>query len=241
MSLKRVPISAILACATVGLAVMTVLSPAMAQISPPAPASDATSPELVLRSFQHRADGTDRVFNLGIENVSGHDAILRGRLVAISVYDTTQPTVMPLEPYNIAAGGTQRVEVRWVGAPAVGRVRALLVLSGDSGSSYVRSFDFWLLPYDTILWAGLIAAMVVLVGLLMWRRRRLVDFVPSNMTVYWVEYDDTIMSVSNRYGVSWEAVVKANRLKPPYELKPGGRLLIPKHKLVRPVETNPKP
>jgi LysM repeat protein len=57
---------------------------------------------------------------------------------------------------------------------------------------------------------------------------------PSGMTGYVVEFDDTVVTVANRFGVTWEDVVRANRLKPPYPLKVGEEILIPVHTLRNP-------
>jgi hypothetical protein len=161
--------------------------------------------------------------------------------VALSVYDTTQPTVIPIEDTLIAAHEIKHLEIRWVSAPLVGRMRALLVLSGGNGPSFVKSFDFWLISSDTVYWAaGIVLAAVATYLLLRWRRsrRKHRERAPANMVSYRVEFDDTVMTLSNRYGVTWQDLVKANHLKPPYDLKPGQRLLIPRHALVRPPETN---
>jgi hypothetical protein len=200
----------------------------------------APTPNFALVSFQHHADGPDRVFELEVKNVTDQSADLRGRFVTISVYDTTQPTVMPIEDVQVAPHATQHLEIRWVGAPLAGRVRALLVLSGGTGPSYVQPFDFWLLPFDALVWAiGIILlAVLAVVVMRLCRGRKHHEHIPANMTGYRVEFDDTVMTISNRYGVVWQDLVKANRLKPPYDLKPGQRLLIPRHPLTRPPETN---
>jgi hypothetical protein len=94
--------------------------------------------------------------------------------------------------------------------------------------------------FDVLAWAGGIILLTVLVvvamRLIQGRRHR--ERTPDNMVAYRVELDDTVMTIANRYGVVWQDLVKANRLKPPYDLKPGQRLLIPRHALVRPPETN---
>jgi len=57
---------------------------------------------------------------------------------------------------------------------------------------------------------------------------------PSGMTGYVVEYGDTVVTIANRFGVTWEDIVRSNRLKPPYPLKPGTEILVPIHELQRP-------
>lgn len=60
---------------------------------------------------------------------------------------------------------------------------------------------------------------------------------PSGMTGYIVEFGDTVVTVANRFDVTWEDVVRANRLRPPYAIKVGAEILIPIHELHRPEDT----
>ncbi len=53
----------------------------------------------------------------------------------------------------------------------------------------------------------------------------------TNMLAYVIEPDDTIMTLSSRFDVSWQDLARANRLKPPYALVPGRTLQIPRHAL----------
>ena len=86
---------------------------------------------------------------------------------------------------------------------------------------------------------GIVLLAALAVALMRVRRgRKRPERIPANMASYRVEFDDTVMTISNRYGVNWQDLVKTNRLKPPYELKPGRRLLIPRHPLARRPETN---
>ena len=53
----------------------------------------------------------------------------------------------------------------------------------------------------------------------------------SNTLAYRVEPDDSVMTLSARFEVSWQDIVRANRLKPPYTLHPGRTIQIPRHPL----------
>lgn len=67
-----------------------------------------------------------------------------------------------------------------------------------------------------------------------------IQTVAGNYVAHIVEYDDTVVSLSNRFGVTWQDIVKANRMRPPYTLKVGKKILLPKHAL-KPPETQDKP
>jgi LysM repeat protein len=49
-----------------------------------------------------------------------------------------------------------------------------------------------------------------------------------------VEGDDTVVTLAVRFDVTWEDIVRANHIKPPYALKVGQRILIPKHAMRHP-------
>lgn len=198
-----------------------------------------TSP-LVLKAFSHHSDGADRVFDIDVQNVSAQDALVRGRLVAISVYDATPADVMGIQNAAIKAGETKSFEIRWQGAPFVGRVRTLFVVSDGRNPSLVTSADFWILPVkETVIFLAALIILVALVLLLMRLPYYLRERIPENMAAYSVEPGDTVVSVSVRYGVTWQEIVKVNKLKPPYDIKPGRRVFIPKHALQKPKEETP--
>lgn len=54
---------------------------------------------------------------------------------------------------------------------------------------------------------------------------------PSGMVFYTTEFDDTVVTIAERFGVTWEDIVRANKLKPPYDLQKGKDILIPKHEI----------
>lgn len=57
---------------------------------------------------------------------------------------------------------------------------------------------------------------------------------PSGMIGYVVEYGDTVVTIATRFEVTWQDIVRSNRLKPPYTIEPGDEILIPMHELRRP-------
>lgn len=63
----------------------------------------------------------------------------------------------------------------------------------------------------------------------------------SNTLAYRVEPDDSVMTLSSRFDVSWQEIVRANRLKPPYTLQPGKTIQIPRHALKSKPPAPPQP
>lgn len=193
---------------------------------------------LSIVSVRQYGDGIDRVFEFTVANALDRPVTARGRAVLIGVYDASLPETIQIREVTVPAGGMTTVVVRWENAPLIGQIRALVVLNDGQHDSLVESFTFWILPLKqgaaflgiTALTAAFALAVMRLPGHLKAR-------VPPGMTAYIVEYDDTVMTLSNRFEVNWQEIVRLNRLKPPYGLKPGSRLLLPKHALHRPDRT----
>ena len=190
-----------------------------------------------LKTFTHRSDGADRVFEFDVANALPADARVRGRLVVLNVYAADPPVTLPIADATIPAEGTAALNVRWPDAPFIGHVRALLVLNDGVHSSMVESIGFLVIPAGPLL--AFAAALIVAVALALALMRLpgyLVRRVPAGMFPYVVEYDDTVVTLSNRFDVTWQDIVWANRLKPPYALVPGRRVFIPRHPLKKPAE-----
>lgn len=211
-----------------------ILAAAAFALAGPIHAQPQASP-LSVKSFRHHAEGIEQVFEFEVANALDRELTATGRLIVLNVYDTAPPVSIPVETVTVAPGGVSDVRVTWPDAPFVGQVRVLLVLSDGTNPTLVASFGFWILPYATFaLFVGLLALVMVgvLVALRMpgWLRKR----IPANMIAYTVEEDDSVVTLSTKFDVTWQDLVKANRLKPPYDLRLGQRIFIPKHPLRRP-------
>lgn len=191
-----------------------------------------SSAPLSLSSERHYGDGVSRIFEFEIVNSSDRSVTTRGRLVVINVYDASLPITLPVRDFTIPAKGTVTAVVRWDDAPLIGQIRTLLVLNDGQYASLIENRTFWILPlFPAAIFAGLVALMIGLAFAVMRLPKLMKEHIPANTIAYIVEYDDSVVSLSNRYDATWQDIVKANRLKPPYELKPGTRVFIPKHEL----------
>jgi hypothetical protein len=201
-----------------------------------APFVSAQNPSpLTVVEARHYGEGVDHVFEFDVANADERGVTTRGRLVVINVYDASLPVTIPIRDVTIPGKGTATATVRWDDAPLLGQIRVLLVLNDGLHPSVVESYTFWILP---LLQAAVFLGVAALTAALALAVMRLPNYlktrVPPNMTPYVVEFDDTVVTLSNRFEVTWQDIVRANRLKPPYALKPGSRVFIPKHGLRRP-------
>ncbi|MEK7546491.1 MAG: LysM domain-containing protein [Patescibacteria group bacterium] len=192
------------------------------------------SSPLSLASVRHHNEGVDHVFEFDIANASDRPVTARGRLVVINVYDASLPTTVQIREITVPAGGKSTVTARWDDAPLIGQVRTLLVLNDGQHASLVESRSFWILP---LAQAAMFVGVAVLAAAIALAAMRLPKYlknrVPPNMELYIAEFDDTVVTLAGRYDVTWQDIVRANRLRPPYALKPGSRVFIPKHALRR--------
>ncbi len=242
---------------------------------------------LGVRSVQQAPDGVERVLTFTIANSQNREVLARGRVVVISVYDTSLPVSLPIEDVVVPANGTTEVRVRWYDAPILGQIRATIILNEGSASAAISSHAFWLLPNPAVV-GGSAAALVAglaIVHLLMRPRepkkakavakpvakvaapkvpmkkaepkpvappepppkQKLKPMPPpkpkplSNTLAYRVEPDDSVMTLSSRFDLSWQEIVRANRLKPPYTLRPGKTIQIPRHPLKPKPAAPPQP
>lgn len=188
-----------------------------------------------VRAVRQHGSGIDRIFEFDVADLADRELVAQGRVVLLNVYDASLPVTIPVTDAHFKPGGVTVVSVRWQDAPLAGRVRALLVLNDGQDPSLIRSFDFWIFPFaQASLFVGVVILLITLALLAMRLPKRLKGRVPSNMLAYAVEDDDTVVSLAARFDVTWEDIVRANRLKPPYVLKPGERILVPSHDLRRP-------
>jgi hypothetical protein len=155
--------------------------------------------------------------------------------VVINVYDASLPSTLPVRDVTVPGNGAATASVRWDDAPFLGQVRVLLVLNDGRRASVVESYTFWIAPWaGAAAFLGIAAFSAALALGLMRLPKYLKTRVPSDMMPYVVEFDDTVVTLAARFDVTWQDIVRANRLKPPYGLKEGSRILIPKHPLRRP-------
>ncbi|HJV33275.1 MAG TPA: LysM peptidoglycan-binding domain-containing protein [Patescibacteria group bacterium] len=196
--------------------------------------AQSPTPLSVVSSRQY-GEGVDRVFEFKVANSGERPVAARGRLVVINVYAATLPLTIPVREIVVPPGASTTAVVRWDDAPLLGQVRALLVLNDGQHASLVESYTFWIVPYlETAVFLAIAALLIALALGAMRLPKYLKTRVPANMMPYVVEFDDTVVTLAARFDVTWQDIVRANRLKPPYTLKPGGRVLIPKHGLRRP-------
>ncbi len=217
----------------------------------PGAASARETASLDVRAVQQFPDGVDRILKFTVANLSDRDVVVGGRIIVINVYGASLPVSLPLELAVVPANGTTGFSVRWHDTPVIGQIRMTLVLNEGSAGASISSYTFWLLPNGKAAGGGAIAllASIAIAHLVMRGKKqnpgntqkpsdpgrtlgKPVKAKPLSSTLaYVVEPEDSLMSLSVRFDTAWQEIVRANRLKPPYALKPGKTIRIPRHPL----------
>jgi len=210
---------------------------ALAILLLPSAASAAPAPFSVVQTGS-RVEGVDRIFTYRVANGSDHELDLTGKVVLLDVYSASPAVTVGVPETRVAPGGTADFSVRWNDAPLFGRLRALVVLNDGDDPLLIETFSLTVFP---LLLAGAFAAallVIVAIALILLRRPKRAPHArpkPNRPTTYVTEPEDTVMALSVRFDVTWQDLVAANRLKAPYTLTPGTRLVIPRHALRHPL------
>jgi hypothetical protein len=203
----------------------------------------AAEGELKIEGLRHMPAEGARLFWIDTYNSGDFDRVVHGRLALINVYDTAPPTTIPIDNYVIPKGERNSIVARWDGAPWLGQVRVMVALTDQNHQTVVESRDLLVMPQGWLVSLIVLSSTALFIGLL----GALVRLARPRVRIggsfargsgkavpYVVEYDDSVVAIANKLGVTWQEIVKANRLKPPYTLKPGQTVFVPKHALHRP-------
>ena len=88
-----------------------------------------------------------------------------------------------------------------------------------------KSAHFQIIPWNEIF-IGL--GLLLLLILLIIAKKVLKKMAIKNSTEYVVNANESLISIAEKNNLSWKKIAKLNNLKPPYELKPGEKIMIPK-------------
>jgi hypothetical protein len=95
------------------------------------------------------------------------------------------------------------------------------------GAAVTKSVRFSIIPWSHIFYFTVFA---VFAALLCWLHTMRVRKALANSESYAVGADDDLMSLAQKLNISWKTIARLNKMKPPYTLRKGTRILVPKHK-----------
>lgn len=128
---------------------------------------------------------------------------------------------------SIFPGKSTLLPRRWENPPAFNFVKANLLINYGDNQTIEKNISFFIIPWPLIFLIVVLIILYLLIRLL-WRLKLAKD--KLNMESYTVKQKQTIMDIAEKYNVSWKKLARINNLKPPYSLKRGETLFIPKKK-----------
>jgi hypothetical protein len=93
------------------------------------------------------------------------------------------------------------------------------------GSPVLKTIDFLIIPWDHIFYLSIIA--LIATGLCAMHSLKLKKMITGSEK-YLVQENDDLVSIASAKKISWKRLVEINRLHPPYVLKKGMTLFVPK-------------
>jgi hypothetical protein len=114
--------------------------------------------------------------------------------------------------------------------PTLGRfaVRATISYQGNDQAEQLTSerLIIWVIPWT---WVSIIGGLLLLIALVwitfwLWQKRR---YSGQGWQTIIVKKGDTVQNLAENYQTKWQTIAKVNKLKPPYHLGLGGKILVP--------------
>lgn len=107
--------------------------------------------------------------------------------------------------------------------------RDINIITGEEDpiQSFSKSLNILIIPWLEIGLA--LALIVIIISLFVHSKHKLRRTIKSSEK-YQAKQGDSITEIAKANNVDWKLLAKINKLKPPYEIKPGQEILIPKEK-----------
>ena len=166
-------------------------------------------------------------FNIALKNIGN---VHLNPLATIEIRDIFGGHMATLE--NIALGTTFPAKStllprRWENPSAFNFVRASLLINYGDNQTIEKNISFFVIPWP-LIFSFVVLIILFFLGRLLWHLW--LTKAKLTMESHTVEKKQTIMDIAKKYSVSWKKLARINRLKPPYILKKGDTLFIPKKK-----------
>lgn len=94
---------------------------------------------------------------------------------------------------------------------------------GEIRTKETEKTSFWIIPWKELLIFGLI---ILILAIYFENKRRLVKKERKRMKEYIVSSGDTVETIAAKFGMNWKKLTKINKLKPPYTLKQGEKIMV---------------
>jgi hypothetical protein len=192
-------------------------------------------------SFKPSSNGAPGTFNLTYKN-TGNTVIMASQTITVKGFPGREET-FELTPAMLLQGGSVDIPVKWKDEPFFGFYTATAnakfseydITSNTriNGKEESRSISVFIpLKMDTnegklvVGAASALIALILIFLLLTWLR---ISF-RKQCVPYVVAEGDSIVGIAESRKVGWRKLAKVNKLKAPYTIKPGQKILAPPQK-----------
>jgi len=124
-----------------------------------------------------------------------------------------------------ALNQTSTVPIKWEKPSLFGRLTANITVFYGDGQSATFKKSFWIIPW-TLIFIVVLLAMIIIFGKLF--LRLYYAKLKLKMVRYKKTKNETLTEIADKFNVKWKKLARINNLKPPYILKKGDILFIPK-------------
>lgn len=191
--------------------------------------------DIKLKNFTHELRNNNHSFILNVQN-DGNVATTTKISLKIENWDGTTDEI-PERSLILYKGESANFPIFWDKKPYLGfyTVKANLsyfekdIFTGKENTinSEIKELSFSVIPWFHI--SIVVFVLLVLIALLLYKYIRLCNAKKKSMT-YAVKEGDTITGISQKNGLNWKLVAKLNKIKAPYTLSAGQKLLLPTKK-----------
>jgi hypothetical protein len=199
-------------------------------------------------SYRFQNDATHQ-FNVKFKN-SGNTSIMldgqievfqkdgNGNLVAPAApAEGTQENIMTVNELNLLPGDELDLPFAWKDRPFMGEFTAkasityseIDIITGEKTDTQTleKTVEFSVFPYKLVKNVAMVLALLVLLAVV----KIVYDMLQKkNTQPYVVQANETLEIIAGKIGTRWKLIAKINNLKPPYSLKEGQNILVPKTK-----------
>lgn len=187
--------------------------------------------------FNGKTDSYKSSFFFSFKN-NGNTIIIAEPRVELFGFPPLKESTLTLPNITIQPGtALEKIQLRWDDQPPFGYYVAtgtvdfsefdIVNNEKTNPQTLQRKLNINLTPpYIVAIILGAAIALIAYAVYAPWSRRRLI----AGCKKYKVKSGDTLDSIADDAGTGWKTIVKINKLKRPYTIKPGQTLLIPPKK-----------
>ncbi|MCX6760358.1 MAG: DUF916 domain-containing protein [Candidatus Nealsonbacteria bacterium] len=162
---------------------------------------------------------------LELKNDGNVHLMPKGNIEISDVFGGWVATLGDLSLGTSSLGHTTTVPIRWDKIPLIGLLTAKITIPYGDNQTATAKKTFLIIPW-TLIAILILFAMIFIFGKLF----RWLYFAKSKlkMSPYKLAGKETLVEIADKFDVSWKKLARINGLKPPYILKKGDTLFIPK-------------